>query len=124
MENIFDDNQKKSPFEVPEGYFENFEEKMMARIREEEASAQTEENQPIVLNSQKRKTSRWFIGAAAAVALVIVGAYAFVNIQNDINNQAVQIAEAATEDDYYDLVNEMLESEEIEEALAQINFEE
>lgn len=122
MENIFDDNQKKTPFEVPEGYFDNFEERMMARIKEDEE--QKEERQQIVLNSQKRRKSSWIIGAAATVAVIVIGAYAFVNIQNDITNQAAQIAEVATEEDYYDQVNEMLESEEIEEALAQINFEE
>lgn len=122
MENIFDDNQKKTPFEVPEGYFENFEERMMARIKEE--GEQKEERQKIVLNSQKRRKSSWIIGAAATVAVIVIGAYAFVNIQNDITNQAAQIAEVATEEDYYDQINEMLESEEIEEALAQINFEE
>jgi len=124
-----EDMDKKMPFEVPEGYFEGFEEKMMNKIAAMEEEELREVKLELVrdLNAGSKgmtKWMRWATGVAAAV-VVIVGVFAVMHLQNDLGVAGKEIVVAAaggTDEEYYDQLNEELNSDEIEEALAQIEF--
>ena len=125
MENSIEDQNKKLPFEVPEGYFEGFEEKMMARFAEMEKQQSVAPVEKPNVNVRNIKWRRLVSGVAAAV-LVIVGVMTVMNLMNDVSETGDDIVAATTQsmdDEYYDALNEELNSEEIEEALAQINYE-
>ena len=130
MENELENMGKKMPFEVPEGYFDGFEEKMMAKLKALEAEeAQREEpkfEKVRNLNANEGRNvawKKWSTGVAAA-AVVLAGIFAVLHLQNDVSQTGEEIMVAATNSDdaYYDEINEELNSEEIEEALAQIQF--
>lgn len=117
LENV----NRKLPFETPDGYFDGFEEKMMNRIHAEEVSAGR--HNVGQLNSRRHRVLRLAVSGVAAVALLVIGIYTVVGYQNRVNVQADQIIAAASDEDaYYDEVNDALDTEEIEEALAQLNF--
>ena len=127
MENNVDNMEKKLPFGVPENYFEGFEEKMMARIEAMETAETKEVKMEKVrdLNTagnNKPMWRKWTAGVAAAV-VVLAGLFAVVHLKNDVNQTGEEIIMAASDEEYYDAVNEELNSSEIEEALAQIEFE-
>ena len=118
MENMnLDDKNKKLPFEVPEGYFEGFEDKMMARFAQIEAEEKAEQQ-----TVRPMKWRRWAAGVAAA-AVIAVGLFAVLDMQRDVQQVGNDIS-AAANDAYYDELNDELGTEEIEEALAQIEFDE
>lgn len=127
MENNIENMEKKLPFEVPENYFEGFEEKMMAKIEAMEVAETQDVKMEKVRNlnaagSSKQMWKRWATGVAAA-AVVLVGLFAVMHLKNDVNQTGDEIMMAASDEAYYDAVNEELNSSEIEEALAQIEFE-
>lgn len=133
MEKInIEDMDRKMPFEVPEGYFEGFEKKMMARLEAMESSESENGEVKIEkirdLNATSRGSVVWKRMAAgvAAVALVLIGVFTVMHLKNDVNQAGEEIVVAATagiDEEYYDQLNEELNSEEIEEALAQIEFD-
>ncbi|MCQ2329547.1 MAG: hypothetical protein MJZ93_03210 [Paludibacteraceae bacterium] len=121
METELENVNRKLPFETPDGYFDGFEEKMMNRIHAEEVSA--ERHHVEQLNSHRHRVLRLAISGVAAVALLVIGIYTVIGYQNSVNAQAEQIIAATSDEDaYYDEVNDALDTEEIEEALAQLNF--
>jgi len=125
MENNVEYKKRQMPFEVPEGYFEGFEEKMMARFAEmekEQCAAPVE----MPKKNVRSITLRWMASGVAAAIVIVVGVMAILNMMNDVNKTGEEIVVAANQnsnDEYYDALNEELNSEEIEEALAQINYE-
>lgn len=127
MENSIDNMNKKMPFEVPENYFEEFEEKMMAKFEAMEVAEAKEVKMEKVrdLNTagdSKPMWRKWATGVAAA-AVVIVGVFAVLHLKNDVSQTGEEIMMAASDEEYYDVLNEELNTQEIEEALAQIEFE-
>ena len=100
------------PFRTPDNYFDSFESRLMSRIHAEE--------------SKPRKL--WLRNAsiaAACAAIIVICSLLLLNTQSSINQKTEQIisAETSTDDAYYDEINSELSSAEIEEALAQINYE-
>ncbi len=127
MENNMENMEKKLPFEVPENYFEGFEEKMMAKIEAMEAAEAKEVKMKKVRDintagSSKPMWGKWATGVAAA-AVVLVGVFTVLNLRNDVSQTGEEIMMAASDEEYYDVLNEELSTLEIEEALAQIEFE-
>jgi len=116
---------KKMPFEVPEGYFDGFEEKMMAKFEALEQESHFEKVRNLDAGNSRDLTWRKWVTGVAAVAVILLGVFVVINLQNDVNQTGKDIVVAATtgsDDDYLDQLNEELDSEEIEEALAQIEF--
>jgi len=128
MENNIENIDKKLPFEVPEGYFENFEEKMMARLEalDDQETLDAQETRSNVRDIRNVTMRRWATGIAAA-AVVLIGIFAVLHLQGEVGQAGEEIVVAATttaDDAYYDEINNELNTEEIEEALAQIALEE
>ena len=69
-------NNKHNPWTAPEGYFEAFPERLMARIREEEAKSKRAAEAPKVMPLWKR----W---AVAATAVGVVAAVSFGLLQTE-----------------------------------------
>jgi hypothetical protein len=67
--NLKDKSLKKNPFSVPEGYFENFSERLQKRIREEEVSE---------VPLRRIGTARFRIAIAAAVLGVALISYSVI----------------------------------------------
>lgn len=119
----FENIDRKLPFKTPDGYFEDFEERMMSRIHEEGASV--EFNHIAQLNTHRHRIIRLAVSGVAVAALLVIGIYTLIGYQNNVNEQAEQIIAATVEEEaYYDEVNDALDTREIEEALAQLNFNE
>ncbi|MBA9072039.1 hypothetical protein GGR22_000165 [Flavobacterium gossypii] len=96
----------KSGFKMPDGYFENFSEQMLAKIAQEE--------KPVISIFQRRKN--WFVAVAAVLILGI--SIPFLN-KTDTGNTSV---DEETMENYlayqstisqYDLIN-LLDNEDIE----------
>jgi len=88
---------KKDSFKVPEGYFDNFQERMLQRIAEstpEQKDAQTGKQASVKKLTSVRRL--YWSAAAACVALVIAGAAAWQQARNDSNAKAM--AKAQTQD--------------------------
>lgn len=120
MEKRIIENEQEA-FRVPEGYFENFSERLMTRIEKEE---QTEKPAKVAQTRQL-----WINRSAIAVGvigMILIASAAIIRIQGDIDQKAHQIITAHSDENeaYYEEINEELSSEEIEEALAQIEFDE
>ena len=73
--------RKEQVFKVPDGYFENFTQRMMSQIPKEET----------VIRPQ-RKSLRRPMWAAASVAVLIAGASALFFFSKDKENAASQVA--------------------------------
>ncbi len=76
-----EDIKKDNLFEVPEGYFDSFPEKIMSRIKDEEQTA----NKPAG-KAVKMLKSYVFL-AAALIIFVIIGRFAISLIENDQEKQ-------------------------------------
>lgn len=112
----------KLPFTLPDNYFDRFEEKLMQRIDQEE---QADRNKPTdrPLRPHRRQFSI-ALGAVAALALIVVGIYVVLNIEQENSRAAEQIIVAQrAEDEYLDYINDELDSEEIEDAIAQLELD-
>ena len=83
----------RRPFTVPEGYFEGFTERMMARLAAEDHLAERVEQQPHVV-----KLPLWrYAAAVAAVALCVGGAWLYTtrNSSGDSAQMAAQMEMSA-----------------------------
>jgi len=67
--NIWQDRAKSNPFIVPQGYFESFEERMMARI--------AVETKPATKRFLPMPMIRWIAGVAAVFILGFIGVQQF-----------------------------------------------
>ena len=127
MENNIENMKKKLPFDVPENYFESFEERMMTKLEAMEAAETQEVKIEKVrdLHAAGKNNVAWrkWATRVAAIALVIVGVFAVMHLKNDVSQTGEEIMVAAMDDEYYDVLNEELNTQEIEEALVQIEFE-
>ncbi|MCQ2338743.1 MAG: hypothetical protein MJ001_07485 [Paludibacteraceae bacterium] len=117
MEKRIIENEKEA-FQVPEGYFEGFEERLMARIARQEEPKRKPAHRQLWIN-------RISI-AAGIIGVLMLVTTAIINTQNEIGEKTQQIitANADENDAYYDEINAELSNEEIEDALAQIEFNE
>lgn len=120
MEKRIIENEKEA-FQVPEGYFENFEERLLARIKKDET---------IKKQVNKTKTRQLWINrgaiAVAIVGIILLFTTSIIRTQNEIGEKTQQIIAAQSDenDAYYDEISDELSSQDIEEALAQIEFDE
>lgn len=120
MEKRIIENEKEA-FQVPEGYFENFEERLLARIKKDET---------IQKQVNKTKTRQLWINrgaiAVAIVGIILLFTTSIIRTQNEIGEKTQQIIAAQSDenDAYYDEISDELSSQDIEEALAQIEFDE
>ncbi|MBQ9191130.1 MAG: hypothetical protein IJ754_03355 [Bacteroidaceae bacterium] len=87
----------RRPFTVPEGYFEGFTERMMARLAAEDHLAETVEQQPHVVKLPLWRRSLRYAAAAAAVALCVGGAWLYTtrNSSGDSAQMAAQMEMSA-----------------------------
>lgn len=77
--------RKTNPFDLPEGYFESFEGRVMERIKIVEA-----EEKPA---GQQRRLLYWISGVAAAALIGLVGVQQFVlKPTRDVENQEMMYA--------------------------------
>ncbi len=85
MKEIFDDSNKKNPFEVPEGYFDSLEDRIMDRISSEKEDTREIQLRPWVAYA-----------AAAAIALLVI--FFLIPNSDEANNSPEQIlTEVSTE---------------------------
>ncbi|MCQ2343887.1 MAG: hypothetical protein MJ002_03055 [Paludibacteraceae bacterium] len=120
MEKRIIENEQEA-FKVPDGYFEGFEERLMSRIQQEE--------QPVKPAKEANTKQLWINRVSIAVGIVgmlMLATAAIIRTQDEIDVKTQQIitANANENDAYYDEINDKLSNEEIEEALAQIEFNE
>lgn len=119
MEKRLIDNEH-NPFLVPDNYFQDFESRLMSRIEREDLA-----DLPVVKPNSR---SLWLNRSAIAVGIagiVFIAIASILKIQDQIDTKAEQIITARTDenDPYYDAINEELSNEEIEDALAQLEFD-
>ena len=109
---------KKSPFGVPEGYFESFSERLQERIREEESSI------PV---RRIGSGSRLRIAMAAAVVGLALISYSIIKFTNTGNGSDAYFPDMAVleqmqvfdDDQYlYEMIEEVEEEMDEEEAFA------
>lgn len=109
---------KKSPFGVPEGYFESFSERLQERIREEESSI------PV---RRIGSGSRLRLAMAAAVVGLALISYSIIKFTNTSNGSDAYFPDMAVleqmqvfdDDQYlYEMIEEVEEEMDEEEAFA------
>lgn len=99
IDEILEKNKsKKEPFNVPEGYFEDFESRLNARIDALEAQKAT--TAPVT-KEETKSTKFWLtVKPLLYVAASIVAIYCatYVIVQPKINQAAMEMAETSTDD--------------------------
>ncbi|MBQ3628225.1 MAG: hypothetical protein II947_04235 [Bacteroidaceae bacterium] len=102
---------KRNPFTVPDGYFENLTARVMANIPEVEAEEKVGENNAKIVSMEPRKSSRTWMGWSIAAAACIAVAALFITIPNKTNDVGVkQMAQTETLNSYdSEYQEEMLE---------------
>lgn len=102
---------KRNPFTVPDGYFENLTARVMMNIPEMEAEEKESENHAKIVSMGPRKSSRKWMGWSIAAAACIAVAALFITIPKDSNGvgerRMAQTETSATYDSEYQ--EEMLE---------------
>lgn len=88
----------RNPFVVPEGYFEGFTEKMMARLKAESES--TESQQAIVVKLPFWKRAMRYAAVAAAV-VVMIGGGLFYTMRSTSGDSSAQLAAQTDQLDFY-----------------------
>lgn len=88
----------RNPFVVPEGYFEGFTEKMMARLKAEAEG--TESRQAIVVKLPFWKRAMRYAAAVAVVA-VMVGGGMFYSLRSTSGESSTQLAAQTDQLDFY-----------------------
>jgi len=84
-------NKNKGGFKVPEGYFEQFENKIPELIKEQSKN-----------NPKKTKTIAYFYIAAASISLLILSTFVFLPTeQSNTNKGSINIE--LSDIDYYDI---------------------
>jgi hypothetical protein len=105
----------KSGFQTPDNYFENFSEKIMQQLPEQEPK--------VISIFQRRRT--WIMAVAAVLVLAL-----FVPVYNQFSTKTTELDEATLENyitdqsdiNQYDLVT-LLETEDIENMKVAVNIE-
>ncbi len=102
---------KRNPFTVPDGYFENLTARVMANIPEVETEEKVGENNAKIVSMEPRKSSRTWMGWSIAAAACIAVAALFITIPNKTNDVGVkQMAQTETSNSYdSEYQEEMLE---------------
>ena len=102
---------KRNPFTVPNGYFENLTARVMANIPEVEAEEKVGKNNAKIVSMEPRKSSRTWMGWSIAAAACIAVAALFITIPNKTNDVGVkQMAQTETSNSYdSEYQEEMLE---------------
>ena len=102
---------KRNPFTVPDGYFENLTARVMANIPEVEAEEKVGKNNAKIVSMEPRKSSRTWMGWSIAAAACIAVAALFITIPNKTNDVGVkQMAQTETSNSYdSEYQEEMLE---------------
>lgn len=102
---------KRNPFTVPDGYFENLTARVMANIPVVEAEEKVGENNAKIVSMEPRKSSRTWMGWSIAAAACIAVAALFITIPNKTNDVGVkQMAQTETSNSYdSEYQEEMLE---------------
>ena len=88
----------RNPFVVPEGYFEGFTEKMMARLKAE--SEGTESQQAIVVKLPFWKRAMRYAAVAAAV-VVMIGGGVFYTMRSASGESSAQLTAQTDQLDFY-----------------------
>ena len=88
----------RNPFVVPEGYFEGFTEKMMARLKAE--SEGTESQQAIVVKLPFWKRAMRYAAVAAAV-VVMIGGGVFYTMRSTTGDSSAQLTAQTDQLDFY-----------------------
>ncbi|MBO7102976.1 MAG: hypothetical protein J6W02_04765 [Bacteroidaceae bacterium] len=102
---------KRNPFTVPDGYFENLTARVMANIPEVETEEKVSENNAKIVSMEPRKSSRKWMGWSIAAAACIAVAALFITIPNKTDGVGVnQMAQTETSNSYdSEYQEEMLE---------------
>ena len=85
----------RRPFSVPEGYFEGFTDRMMARLADEGYLSEPVERQPHVVRLPLWRRSLRYAAAVAAVVLCVGGAWLYT-MRNPSGNSAQLAAQTET----------------------------
>lgn len=72
----FHNETDRYPFGVPEGYFENLTERIMANLPEDAQQTEEAEHNVVVMTPRKSKHFRWLTVASAAASLVLIAVVA------------------------------------------------
>ena len=92
---------KRNPFTVPDGYFENLTARVMANIPEVETEEKVSENNAKIVSMEPRKSSRKWMGWSIAAAACIAVAALFITIPNKTDGVGVnQMAQTETSNSY------------------------
>ena len=116
----FDEKWSCQPFDVPENYFEDFAARMDARIAQEMKATQVDV-EPKGRRIDFRRLATLVASSAAVFAGLLFGGFALLNVQQEVESQAVEIIAQET---YEDEVLQMIDIYPIELALADAEFPE
>ena len=102
---------KRNPFTVPDGYFENLTARVMMNIPEVEAEEKESESHAKIVSMEPRKSSRKWMGWSIAAAACIAVAALFITIPNNSNGvREMRMAQTETSSMYdSEYQEEMLE---------------
>lgn len=105
----------RSPFQTPDGYFEDFTERLMARIAEEQPVAEEPQKERIVQLPLLRRSLRYAAAIAVAAMALGGGALLYDRLQTTEQTWDVDAAEYAWDTDELDEVfdYEMLDNQQI-----------
>ncbi|MCR5680615.1 MAG: hypothetical protein K6G08_10485 [Prevotella sp.] len=87
---------KKNPFSVPEGYFDQFADKLMASLPEKQMPVSTATRKTAVM----KQLRPWMV-AAACLALLILGATVYFYKDNPVAQKQQIAADAAEQQENY-----------------------
>ena len=98
----------RNPFRTPEGYFENFTDRLMQRIAEEEKA-----HVKVVPMKPRKRLMRWAVAAAIVGIFVVAGTYIYKH-QSPLAPQTDFAEFAYNEDNLEDILDyEMLDNNQI-----------
>lgn len=117
--NDIEDKYSKMPFKLPENYFEQFSTNMQQFVAQQPA-IDVEFEFTEHSNSLVNRRGWWIsLSAAAVVAGLLIGGYTIINMQNKLDKQVEQIV---AQDSYIETVADELDSFEVEEILADMDY--
>ncbi|MFI3296097.1 MAG: hypothetical protein R3Y59_00525 [bacterium] len=110
----------KSPFTLPDNYFDQFSKKLDQAI----ISEQSKKSVQSITNADvpRKKTGLWIFSAAAAVAVlvgIVFGGFELANMQEELYRQTESIV---AQDSYDEFVLDELDFYQIEDILADADF--
>ena len=89
----------RRPFQVPEGYFEGFTERMMTRLQTEGLTTETTSQQHVVKLPLWKRAMRY--AAAAAAVAVMAGGGLFYALRTTSGDASMQLAAQADQMEFY-----------------------